>query len=67
MRLEFEILNKLERIIMFCDDPFLFLFAGDSIKQDSFYQKDKIKNKPDAKRSYFAVLFLNQKLVYTNI
>ena len=32
---------------MFCDDPFLFLFAGDSIKQDSFYQKDKIKNKPD--------------------
>ena len=52
---------------MFCDDPFLFLFAGDSIKQDSFYQKDKIKNKPDAKRSYFAVLFLNQKLVYTNI
>ena len=52
---------------MFCDDPCLFLFAGDSIKQDSFYQKDKIKNKPDAKRSYFAVLFLNQKLVYTNI
>lgn len=52
---------------MFCDDSFLFLFAGDSIKQDSFYQKDKIKNKPDAKMSYFAVLFLNQKLVYTNI
>ena len=25
---------------MFCDDPFL-LFAGDSIKQDSFYQKTK--------------------------
>ena len=52
---------------MFCDDPFLFLFAGDSIKQDSFYQKDKIKNKPDAKRSYFAVLLLIQKLAYTNI
>ena len=24
---------------MFCDDPFLFLFAGDSIKQDSFLPK----------------------------
>lgn len=26
---------------MFCDDPFLFLFAGDSIKQDFFTQKTK--------------------------
>ena len=52
---------------MFCDDPFLFLFAGDSIKQDSFYQKDKIKNKPDAKKSYFADLLLILKLAYTNL
>ena len=47
---------------MFCDDPFLFLFAGDSIKQDSFYQKDKIKNKPDAKKELFCCFVLESKV-----
>lgn len=52
---------------MFCDDPFLFFVCRRFHKTGFFLPKDKIKNKPDAKRSYFAVLFLNQKLVYTNI